>query len=85
MFTGLVEEKLMVVTGDTEDRTKSGAASWNRLAPFRSTNIGISAFGAGLQHCDSAEFWFDFTCGQCIWSWSGLEPLAGGRAYMHML
>ena len=38
--------------GDTEDRTKSGAASLNRLAPFQSTNIRISAFEVGLQCCD---------------------------------
>ena len=41
--------------GDTEDGTKRSAASWNRLAPIKSTNIGISAFGVGLQRCDSTE------------------------------
>jgi hypothetical protein len=42
--------------GDTEDGAKSRAATWNRLAPIKSTNIGFSAFGVGLQRCDSAEF-----------------------------
>jgi hypothetical protein len=41
--------------GDTEDGTKSGAASWNLLASVKITNIGNSSFG-GLQCCDSAEF-----------------------------
>jgi hypothetical protein len=42
--------------GDLEDGTKSGSASWNMLASVKSTNIGISAFGVGLQRCDSTEF-----------------------------
>jgi hypothetical protein len=56
METNVYWNKGGVDAGDPKDGTKSSAASWNLLASVKYTNIGITAFGSSLQHCDSAEF-----------------------------
>jgi hypothetical protein len=39
-----------------KDGDAIGSTSWDRLESVRITNISVSAFGVGLQLCDSAEF-----------------------------
>jgi len=54
LFCGEMEEKLILLIQKLEMRAASPpGVGWS---PIKSTNIGISAFGSGLQRCDSAEF-----------------------------
>ena len=42
--------------GVSTDGDESVPAAKNQLASIKFTNIGILAFGFGLQRCDSSEF-----------------------------